>query len=218
MFQDFIFWPVLRDAYFLIRRILFMKLKKFTNREIASGGILTAIALVLMFIETPLPLMPSFLKLDLSNIPALIGGFAFGPVIGLLIVLVKDIIHITITSTAFVGELADFIISGSFVFFASAIYSFKKTKKMAFFGMGLSVIIQVIVASVMNYFVLLPFYSKAYMPFDKIIELCSKINSLIVDKFTYVMYGVVPFNIIKGVLITLVTAIIYKHISRIIHK
>lgn len=218
MFQDFIFWPVLRDAYFLIRRILFMKLKKFTNREIASGGILTAIALVLMFIETPLPLMPSFLKLDLSNIPALIGGFTFGPIIGLLIVLIKDIIHITITSTAFVGELADFIISGSFVFFASAIYSFKKTKKMAFLGMGLSVIIQVIVASVMNYFVLLPFYSKAYMPFDKIIELCSKINSLIVDKFTYVMYGVVPFNIIKGVLITLVTAIIYKHISRIIHK
>lgn len=195
-----------------------MKLKKFTNREIASGGILTAIALVLMFIETPLPLMPSFLKLDLSNIPALIGGFTFGPIIGLLIVLIKDIIHITITSTAFVGELADFIISGSFVFFASAIYSFKKTKKMAFLGMGLSVIIQVIVASVMNYFVLLPFYSKAYMPFDKIIELCSKINSLIVDKFTYVMYGVVPFNIIKGVLITLVTAIIYKHISRIIHK
>lgn len=195
-----------------------MKLKKFTNREIASGGILTAIALVLMFIETPLPLMPSFLKLDLSNIPALIGGFAFGPVIGLLIVLVKDIIHITITSTAFVGELADFIISGSFVFFASAIYSFKKTKKMAFLGMGLSVIIQVIVASVMNYFVLLPFYAKAYMPFDKIIELCSKINSLIVDKFTYVMYGVVPFNIIKGILITLITAIIYKHISRIIHK
>lgn len=192
--------------------------KRINSRYLASGGILAAISVVLMFVETPLPMMPSFLKLDISNIPALIGGFAFGAPIGVLIVLVKDLIHMTITQTAFVGELADFLVSGSFVFCASLIYSYKKSRKRAFIGMGCGILAMVIVGAVMNYYVLLPFYAKAYMPMEQIISLCSQINSLIVDKLTYVIYGVIPFNIIKGLVISLITALTYKHISKIIHK
>ncbi len=191
--------------------------RRFNTRYLASGGILAAVAVVLMFIETPMPMLPNFLKLDISNIPALVGGFAFGPLVGVLIVLVKDLIHMTLTSTAFVGELADFLISGSFIFVSTLVYSYRKSRKQAFIGMGLGILAMVVVGALMNYYVLLPFYAKAYMPMEQIISLCSQINPRIVDKLTYVIYGVIPFNIIKGLVISVTTAFVYKNISKIIH-
>ena len=191
---------------------------KITTRALASGGILTAISIVLMFIEVSLPFIPSFLELDLSNIPALIGGFAFGPVAGILIVLAKDLIHMMISHTAFVGELADFLMSGSFTLVASLIYMSKKSRNQAFIGMGLGTVAITIMGAITNYFILLPFYAKAFMPMEQILNLCAQVNPLITNKLTYVLYGVVPFNIIKGLVISIITALTYKHISRIIRK
>lgn len=195
-----------------------MKNQKISTRMLASGGILTAISVVLMFIEMPIPFIPSFLELDLSNIPALVGGFAFGPIAGVLTVLVKDLIHMGISHTAFVGELADFLISGSFTFAASLIYAANKSRKRAFLGMAVATAVMTVIGGFANYYILLPFYAKAYMPMEQIIELCAKINPLIKDKLTYVIYGVLPFNVIKGAVISVLTALIYKTISRIIHK
>ena len=192
--------------------------KKISTRALASGGILAAISIVLMFFEISLPFIPSFLELDLSNIPALIGGFAFGPIAGILIVLAKDLIHMMISHTAFVGELADFLMSGSFTLVASLIYMNKKSRKHAFIGMGAGTVAMTIMGAITNYFILLPFYSQAFMPMEQILDLCAQINPLITSKLTYVLYGVVPFNTIKGLVISIVTALIYKHISRIIRK
>lgn len=192
--------------------------KKISTRALASGGILTAISIVLMFIEVSLPFIPSFLELDLSNIPALIGGFAFGPIAGLLIVLAKDLIHMMISHTAFVGELADFLMSGSFTLVASLIYMSKKSRSRAFIGMGAGTVAITLMGAITNYFILLPFYAKAFMPMEQILNLCAQVNPLITDKLTYVLYGVVPFNIIKGLVISIITALTYKHISRIIRK
>ena len=184
---------------------------------LAAGGVLTAISVVLTFFKTPLPLIPTFLELNLSSVPALIGGFAFGPFAGVLIVLATQLIHMMISHTAFVGELADFIMTGSLTLVASLIYANKKTRKRAIIGLALGILAMTIAASFVNYFILLPFYSQAYMPMDKIIEICSAVNPLIVDKFTYILYGAIPFNIIKGVLLSVVTFILYKHISRFLH-
>ena len=191
---------------------------KISTRTLATGGILTAISIVLTFFKTPLPLIPSFLELNVSTIPALIGGFAFGPVAGILIVLATQLIHMMVSHTAFVGELADFLMQGSFILVASLIYMKQKSRKNAFLGVGLGIIAMTIVAAFANYFIMLPFYAKAYMPMEQILGLCAQINPLIVDKLTYVLYGVVPFNIIKGLVISLITALTYKHISRIIRK
>ena len=187
---------------------------KISTRMLASGGILTAISVVLTFFKTPLPLIPSFLELNVSTIPALIGGFAFGPLAGVLIVLATQLIHMMVSHTAFVGELADFIMTGSLTLVASLIYANKKTRKRAIVGLALGIIAMTIAASFVNYFILLPFYSQAYMPMDKILEICSTVNPWIVDKLTYILYGAVPFNIIKGVILSVVTFILYKHISR----
>ncbi len=192
--------------------------RRVPTRVLASGGILTAVSIVLMFLELSLPFIPSFLELDLSNIPALIGGFAFGPVAGVLIVLVKDLIHMMISHTAFVGELADFLMSGSFTLTASLIYMRKKSRARAFAGMGAATAVMTIAGAFTNYFILLPFYARAFMPMDQILEMCAGVNSLITDKLSYVLYGVVPFNIIKGLVISVITALTYKHISRIIRK
>ena len=191
---------------------------KITTRTLATCGILTAISVVLTFFKTPLPFIPSFLELNVSTIPALIGSFAFGPVAGILIVLATQLIHMMVSHTAFVGELADFLMQGSFILVASLIYMKKKSRKHAFIGMGLGIITMTIVAAFANYFIMLPFYAKAYMPMEQILDLCAKINPLITGKLTYVLYGVVPFNIIKGLVISIITALTYKHISRIIRK
>ena len=192
--------------------------KKISTRALASGGILTAISVVLTFFKTPLPLIPSFLELNVSTIPALIGGFAFGPIAGILIVLATQLIHMMVSHTAFVGELADFLMQGSFTLVASVVYMTKKSRGRAFAGLGLGIIAMTIVAAFANYFIMLPFYAKAFMPMEQILELCAQVNHLITDKFTYVLYGVVPFNIIKGIVISIITALTYKHISRIIRK
>lgn len=190
--------------------------KRMDTRTLTKIAIISAIAYIIMLIEFPIPIFPAFLKLDFSDIPALIGGFAISPLAGVLIQLIKNLLHfITSTTTGGVGELGNFIVGATFVFTASVIYQKNHTKKGALIGCIAATVVMAIIGAFFNYFVLIPFYANI-MPIDAIIEMGSIITSLIHDKFTLVLYGIVPFNLFKGVVISLLTMLIYKKVSPLI--
>ncbi len=175
-------------------------------------AILSVIAFLIMYIEFPIVFFPAFLKIDLSDLPALIAGFALGPVAGIMVELIKNLLHLFQTSTGGVGELANFVIGVALVGPASAIYYRDKSRKSAIVGMLVGIVSMAIVGALANYFVLIPFYQN-FMPIDAIIAMGQQANAAIVDVRTLVIYGVVPFNLLKGVVIMIITALIYKKIS-----
>lgn len=190
---------------------------KLTPKFIASVGILSGISIVLMqLLEFPIPFMPPFLKFDFSNLPALIGGFAYGPLTGIVIVLVKALLHLVRTQTGGVGELADFLASGAMVFVSALIYKKYKTKKGAVTALGLGILAMILVGAFANYFILIPFYAKM-MPMEQIIGMCGKVNPLITNSLSYVLYGVLPFNLIKGLILAIITFVLYKQVSKVLH-
>ena len=194
---------------------------RFSVRDIAFIGMFGAIASVLMFIDFPLPFAPSFYKLDLSEVPVLIGSFALGPVAGIFIELIKILIHFIIkgTTTAGVGEIANFLIGISFILPASIIYRTGKTKKRAVIGMALGTASMIVVGCLMNAFVLLPAYAAAFgMPIDTLIGMGTAVNKAVNNLFTFAVLCVAPFNLLKGVLVSLITFLLYKHISGFIKR
>lgn len=188
---------------------------------IVTAGVLAAIATILRFLETPLPLIPGFLKLDFSNIPALIGGYALGPVAGTAILLVKNLIYLPFSSTMGVGEIADFVISASLVLTASLIYKHNKSRKGAAIGMvSGSAVMSFVVGPLMNYFVLIPFYAWLFFgsSVDAIIQLAAAVNPGITSAWTYILFAVVPFNVFKCIAVCLITGLLYKPLSPLLHK
>lgn len=195
--------------------------QKISTRMMTKISVLSVIAFIIMYIEIPLWFTPTFLKIDLSDLPALIGAFSLGPVAGVLIELIKNILHIAIkgTSTMGVGELANFIVGSVLVFTSGYIYSKNKSFKMAVIGMIAGTIVMTLIASVMNYYLLIPFYAKLYgMPIQAYVELGAKVNKFVVDYRTFILFGIVPFNFAKGVLVSLVTLPLYKRVSPALHK
>ena len=195
------------------------KEKFFTNYKMAVIGILTAMATVLMIFDFPLWFIPSFYKLDFSELPILIGSFAFGPATGVVMEFLKVFLKLLIkgTSTAFVGELANFVVGCSFIIPAATIYAFKKTKKTAILSCISGCIILVVFASIFNALYLIPAFTK-FMSLDKILAQGAEKNSLVsADSMTsFVVFAVAPLNIIKGVAVSVVTMLIYKPLSRFI--
>lgn len=188
-------------------------------RTMVSVGMLGAISVVLMLFEFPLPFVaPSFYELDFSEVPILIGAFAFGPVAGVMTELVKILLNLVIngTDTAFVGEFANFVIGCALVVPASLIYKRKKSRKSAVIGLAVSVIVMTVAGVFMNALVLIPFYAKAFMPMEAIIEMGQAINPGINGIWDFVVLTVAPFNIIKGILVSVITMLLYKHISPIL--
>ena len=198
-----------------------MKTKKlFHVRNVVLMGMLGAVAAVLMLFEFPLPFIaPSFYGLDLSEIPVLIGSFSMGPLAGAVIEAVKILVKLVLkpTSTGFVGEFANICIGCALVLPAGLIYKFKKTKKGAVIGMIVGTLCMATVGAVLNAVVMLPFYSN-FMPLESIIEAGAAINPAISNVWTFVILAVAPFNLIKGALVSVVTALVYKRISVIIHS
>lgn len=190
-----------------------------TTKKIAVVGVFSAISAVLMLFEIPLPFAPSFYKLDFSELPALIGSFAFGPVAGVLIEFIKIILKLIIkgTSTAFVGELANFVVGCGFILPASIIYYLNKTKKNAIIGCVVGTIVLTIVGTSFNAIYLLPKFAALFgMPLDAIIGMGTSINPRITNVSTFVFFAVAPLNLIKGTSVSLITMLIYKKISSII--
>lgn len=189
-------------------------------RMLTTTAMLGAMAGLLMLLEFPLGFIaPSFYKIDLSEIPVMIGTFAFGPIQGIVIELIKILIKLVIkgTSTGFVGELANFIIGVAMVVPAGLIYKRKKTKKNAIIGMVISTVVMAVVGVFLNAFVMIPLYS-AFMPIEQIIEAGKAIVPWVSDTFTFCLFCVLPFNLIKGIIVSVVVALIYKPLSKLIHK
>lgn len=200
--------------------------KKVKNNHITleyavKTGILAAIATVLMFLEFPLSfLAPPFYKLDFSDLAAMLGAFALGPVAGVIIELIKNLLHILFvgTSTAYVGELANFVTGCFLVVPAAIIYKRKKSRKTALIGMSVGTLSLCLAGAVLNGLVLIPFYSKLYnLPLDTIIGMGNAIFPAVHDVWSLVFLCVVPFNLIKGVADSVVTLLLYKHLSPILH-
>lgn len=195
--------------------------EKINARTIAQIGMLGAVALVLMLFEIPLPFAPSFYKIDFSEVPVLIGSFAMVPVAGVLIELVKILLKLlTIGSTtAGVGDVANFLIGISFCLPAVFIYRKMHSKKGAIIGMAAGTIFMTLVGCFLNAYVLLPTYAKAFqMPIDALVAMGTAVNGHITSLFTFVAFAVAPFNLLKGVLVSLVVALIYKKISPILKQ
>ena len=190
-----------------------------TVKNMAVIAILGVLGAILMIFDFPIAIAPAFYKLDLSDLPCLIGAFVLGPIPALFIELIKIIVKLLIkpTSTAFVGELAAFIISSSFVFTAALIYKNNKTRSSALKAMVIGTIVMAIVGTIANYLFIIPFYVKMYnMPLETIIGMGQAIFPIIKDKLSFVLCCVLPFNIIKGTIVSIVTLILYKRISVII--
>jgi riboflavin transporter FmnP len=189
--------------------------KKVNIRVIVQIAMLSAVAVILMLFEIPLWFAPSFYEIDFSEVPVLIGAFALGPLAGVAIEAVKILLNLVIngTITAGVGELANFLIGCALVIPSAVIYKRHKSKKNAVIGMAVGTITMVVVGCFLNAFILLPVYSKALLPMDALIGMGTAVNSHITDLMTFVLFAVAPFNLLKGVLVSLITALIYKKIS-----
>lgn len=190
-------------------------------RRVALVGVFSAIAAVLMLFELPLWFAPSFYELDFSEIPVMICAFAMGPVAGVAAELCKVLLKLVLkgTTTAFVGDFANFVVGCSLVLPASIAYYAKKSKKTAILGLILGTAVMTVFGSGFNALYLLPKFSELFgMPMDAIISMGTAVNSSIHSVWTLVFFAVVPFNILKGLLVSAVTMLLYKHISPILKK
>lgn len=184
-------------------------------RVMVVTAMLSAVSFLLAFLEIPMPLSPSFSMMDLSDLPALIGAFAFGPVTGVVIELIKNGLQLFSTNTGGIGELANFLMGASFVFTAGIIYKRRKTKKTALIACIAASVVMAVVAGLLNYFVLLPMYS-VFMPIDQVIAAFGEIIPFIKTKLEVILFSAIPANIIKGLMISVFTMLIYKGVSPIL--
>ncbi len=190
-----------------------------STKTIVVIGMFSAISTVLMIFDFPVVFAPSFYKFDLSELPALVAGFAFGPVAGVMVEFVKIVLKVLFkgTSTAFVGELANFVIGSSFIVPATVIYRINKSKKSAVVSCVVGTIVITIVGSLFNALYLLPAFCKLYgMPIEAIVAMGTKVNPAITSVDSLVLLSVAPLNMLKGLIVSVITLLIYKHISRII--
>ena len=184
-------------------------------RLMTRVGMLGAIAFVLTYIQFPVTFVaPSFMKLDVADLPVLIGSFAMGPLAGVMIAALKNVLYVLIrgTTTGGVGDLSNFIIASTFAISAGLIYKKKKTFKGALIGLLVGVAMTTTVAVISNYYFIFPLYAKI-MPMEAIINAGAAVTSKITDLWSMMLYSVIPFNILKGLCTSLFTMLLYKRVS-----
>ncbi|MEE1014371.1 MAG: ECF transporter S component [Clostridia bacterium] len=193
---------------------------KFINvRILTSVAIAGAISFVLMFFDPNLPIAPAFIKLDFSDIPALILAFAFGPLAGVLTELIKNLLHLLVTSTSGVGELSNFVLGCAFVAPVGWVYKYRKGRKGALLAMLTGTLCFSVVGIFSNLFIMFPFYTKVMgLPMEAIIAMCQKILPFVDSEMKVILLSVTPFNLLKGVLESLVTFLLYKRLSPLLKR
>lgn len=184
-------------------------------RKLTATAVLAAVAAVLMFLDFNVPFMPGFIKMDLSDMPALIASFAFGPLSGIGVCLIKNLIHLFITSTGGVGELSNFILGCMLVLPAGLIYKKKKKRKFALIGSLVGALCMAGMSLLTNYFIVYPIYTN-FMPMEQIIAAYQAIFPRVTTLWQALLIFNVPFTFIKGVLCTVITFILYKPLSPIL--
>ena len=192
---------------------------KVNTRTLVQIGMLSALAIILMQFEIPLPFAPAFYKIDFSEVPVLIGCFSMEPFAGVLIELIKVILNVAIkgTMTMGIGDAANFLIGCAFCVPAALIYQKKRTKSGAVTGMVLGTVIMTILGCVLNAYILLPVYAKAFeMPLDALVSMGTEVNGAITGLMTFVLFAVAPFNLLKGILVSLIVFFVYKKIRQVL--
>ncbi len=195
--------------------------KRGYTKELTKIAMLSAVAGVLMLLQTPLWFAPNFYKLDFSEVAVLIGGFAMGPVAAIMIEFIKILLNFVLngTVTGGVGEAANFVIGCALVVPASYIYHRNKTMRSALIGLSVGIVTMVIFASLANYFVLLPVYARVYgVPIQFFVDMGNALNGSITSLESLVLFAVLPFNLVKGIAVSAVTVLLYKKVSPILHK
>lgn len=183
------------------------------TRLIAGCGILAAAATVLQYLEIPSPV--SFIALDFSDLPALLGTFAYGPLAGIVIELIKNVIHLAVSRSGYVGELSNFILGAVFVGVAGIIYKRKKTKKTAIIAGIIGALCMAVISYPSNYFIVYPFYYN-FMPKEAVLEIYQKVLNVKSIETALLVYNV-PFTFIKGLISVVISAFVYKPLSPIMH-
>lgn len=189
------------------------------KKKIALVALFSAIGAILMYLDFPLPIAPSFIKMDLSELPVIIGGFLMGPISCIAISVLKVLIKFVIkgTSTMFVGELANIIGSIAYALPASIIYTKLKTKQRAIIGLIMGTVLSSIIITLCNASFIFPIYIKVFnMSEDAIIKMCNKIFPFIDSMGKVYILSVFPFNIVKFTITSIITCIFYKNISKTI--
>ena len=186
-----------------------------TTRELATVAVLAAVASVLYMIEIPVVL---FYKLDVSNLPVLLGTFAMGPLPGTLILLIKALLGLLHSSSQGVGELADFLMGFAMLLPASLVYRRHKTRVGAVIGMAVGTVAATIAGVLTNLYIMIPFYGVAFgMPMEAIIGMGQAILPAVDSAWKFVLLITAPFNLLKWVVISVLTGLIYKPLSPILH-
>lgn len=178
-------------------------------------AVLTALASILFMIEIP---VVAFYKLDLSNLPVLLGAFSMGPAAGTAILFLKSLIGMMHSTSMYVGELADFLMGAAMVLPAAIIYRRNKSRKSALTGMVIGTIVMVIVAVLTNWKIMIPFYMTAYgMPLEAVVGMATAAVPFVDTQWELLLYVTAPFNLLKGVVLSLLTYLMYKRLSPLLH-
>ena len=191
------------------------------TRSNLSVQYMTRIAILGALSAVPFPLeipIVAFYKLDFSTLPALLGAFSMGPLPGLAILLIKDLSRLAYSSSMYVGELADFIMSAAFILPASLIYRKHKTRKTALVGMAVGTLCMIVVSVLVNWKMMIPFYMTAFhMDMEAIIGMAQKALPFVDTEWKVLLYVTAPFNLLKGFVLSLLTFVLYKRLSPMLH-
>lgn len=191
------------------------KKKTISVQYLTRIAVLTALSSILFMISIPIV---AFYSLDLSNLPVLLGAFSMGPIPGLIILGLKSLIGCLTSSTMYVGELADFIMGASFVLPAALIYQRNKSRKGALIGMITGTVALILAGCLTNAYLLIPFYMKAFgMPMEAIIGMCAQALPFVDTELKVILFVTAPFNLLKGVVLCVLTYMIYKPLSPLLH-
>lgn len=198
----------------------------FNTRYIAGVAILSAIAFVLQYIEISIPIMPFFLKFDFSDLPAVLGAFAYGPLAGVIIELLKNLIHMPFSNSQFVGEISNFLLGAVFVLVTGLIYKSKKTKKNAIVGGTIGSVVMAVISIPSNFFFVYPLYNVIYFQgiysfkSEDMPAIISVYQALLPQSDTLIKSLLIfnlPFTLVKGLICVIITMLIYKPLSPILH-
>ena len=190
-----------------------MTRKTVSAKLIARVGVLGAIA-ALLFLIPGIPIVPPIYKLDFSTVPVLLGGFSLGPVPGLLILLVKDLVGLTNSSSMGVGELADFLASAAMMLTAVAIYRRHHSRRGALIGLIAGTAVMTAAAALINYYIVIPFYvASMNMPAEAIVSMIGKVIPAVDSLPKLIAFATTPFNLLKGVVLSVITFLLYKRLS-----
>ncbi|MGN0352357.1 MAG: ECF transporter S component [Roseburia sp.] len=190
--------------------------KRVNVHYLTVTAMLSAVSYILMFCDFSIPMViPSFIKMDLSELPALIGSFSMGPACGVLVCLIKNLLHLAITETGGVGELSNFILGAAFVLPAGLIYKHKKTRKSALIGSVVGAVVMGFISVVSNYYLVYPVYYN-FTPKEAVLAAYRAILPGMQNILQCLVCFNMPFTIVKGLCSVAITFLIYKHISPIL--